>query len=404
MLLILAWRNIWRNKARSLVIMLSVAIGLLAGIAVMALYKGMLKSRVRTVIDRELGHLQIHHPDFQQDQHPSYILSEGEELLRRLEADARVDALMPRTIAQGMLVTTTGSAGVQINAVQPEREYPGSQLGQKIKEGSGFEKGKTNQILIGRKLARKMKLKTGAKLVLTFADKDDNLISSAFRIAGIYQSGNDPLDEMNVYLLQSTLNELLQTGNGFHELAVHLRKDADLPALLQELRRSYPQLRIESWQDLSPETDLMVKTVDQYSVIILAIVLVALAFGILNTMLMAVLERTREIGMMTALGMSRLRIFFLVMMETIFLTLAGAPLGLGPAFLITSHYQKNGLDLSGMGEDMMASFGFETMVYPEFPWDKITMVLIMVGITALLACLLPSWKALRMQPVEALKK
>lgn len=404
MLLILSWRNIWRNKARSLVIMLSVATGLLAGIAVMALYKGMLKSRVRTVIDRELGHLQIHHPGFQQDQHPSYILAEGEELLRRLEADARVDALMPRTIAQGMLVTTTGSAGVQINAVQPEREYQGSQLGQKIKEGSGFEKGKTNQILIGRKLARKMKLKTGAKLVLTFADKDDNLVSSAFRIAGIYQSGNDPLDEMNVYLLQSNLNELLQTGNGFHELAVHLRNDADLPALLQELQLSYPQLRIESWQDLSPETDLMVKTVDQYSVIILAIVLVALAFGILNTMLMAVLERTREIGMMTALGMSRLRIFFLVMMETIFLTLAGAPLGLGLAFLITSHYQKNGLDLSGMGEDMMASFGFETMVYPEFPWDKITMVMIMVGITALLACLLPSWKALRMQPVEALKK
>ena len=400
----MAWRNIWRNKSRSIVIMLSVAIGMLAGIGVLALYKGMMTSRVRTVIDSEVGHLQIHHPGFKKDYHPALILPGGNALLKKVRSYKEVKTAVPRTLAQGMLVTTTGSSGVQINGVIPELEYRASNLKQKIIEGEGFHKAKKNEILVGKKLAGKMKLKTGSKLVLTFTDTSDNLVSSAFRVAGIYRSGNAPLDEINVYVQLTALNELLLTGNAFHEIAVLLNRDDDLQAMQEKLRETNPSLLVESWKDISPETDLMVKTVDQYSYIIMIVILIALAFGILNTMLMSVLERKKEIGMMLALGTSRLRIFLLVLTETVFLTVAGTPAGILMAYLVTSYYQKHGLDLSGMGKDMMASFGFETTIYPSFPWEKLSTILIMVIGLALLSCLLPVLKAVRLKPMEALRR
>jgi ABC-type lipoprotein release transport system permease subunit len=400
----MAWRNIWRNKARSMVIMLSVAIGLLAGIGVLALYKGMMKSRVRTVIDSEVAHLQLHHADFKKDYHPAYLLPGANALLQKVQSYPEVKMAAPRSLAQGMLVTTTGSAGVQINGVVPQLEYGASHLREKLIAGDGFHEAKKNEILVGKKLADKMKLKTGSKLVLTFTDTADNLVSSAFRVAGIYQSGNAPLDEANVYVLLTTLNELLLTGDAFHEIAILLNRDEDLQAVQEKLRSAYPSLLVESWKEISPETELMVKTVDEYSYIIMIVILVALAFGILNTILMSVLERTKEIGMMVALGTPRLSIFLLVLLETVFLTIAGTPVGLLAAYLITGHYQKHGLDLSGMGKDMMASFGFDTTIYPSFPWEKLIIILILVVGTALLSCLLPALKALRLKPVEALRR
>jgi ABC-type lipoprotein release transport system permease subunit len=400
----MAWRNIWRNKARSMVIMLSVAIGLLAGIGVLALYKGMMKSRVRTVIDSEVAHLQLHHADFKKDYHPAYLLPGANALLQKVQSYPEVKMAAPRSLAQGMLVTTTGSAGVQINGVVPQLEYGASHLREKLITGEGFHEAKKNEILVGKKLADKMKLKTGSKLVLTFTDTADNLVSSAFRVAGIYQSGNAPLDEANVYVLLTTLNELLLTGDAFHEIAILLNRDEDLQVVQEKLRSAYPSLLVESWKEISPETELMVKTVDEYSYIIMIVILVALAFGILNTMLMSVLERTKEIGMMVALGTPRLSIFLLVLLETVFLTIAGTPIGLLAAYLITGHYQKHGLDLSGMGKDMMASFGFDTTIYPSFPWEKLIIILILVVGTALLSCLLPALKALRLKPVEALRR
>lgn len=404
MIFIMAWRNIWRNKMRSIVIMLSVAIGLFAGVAVLALYKGMLHSRVRTVIDAEVAHLQIHDTSFKKDYEPAYVLQHGDTILKVLHAMPEVKAVAARSITQGMLATTTGSAGVQINGVQPQEEYEVSQLKKKIIEGDGFRQGKKNEILIGKKLADKMKLKTGSKLVLTFTDSAADMVSAAFRVAAIYQSDNAPLDERNVYVEKKTLDELLNIGTGFHEIAVLLFHDEDLNPVHQELQKYFPAYQVETWRQISPETDLMVNTVDVYSYIIMVIIMFALAFGIINTMLMAILERTREIGMMTALGMNRVRLFFLVLLETIFLTISGTPIGLATAWLATNYFNKNGLDLSGMGKEMMSSFGYSTLIYPEFPSDKIIIVMVIVIGTSLLSCLFPALKALSLQPVEALRR
>lgn len=400
----MAWRNVWRNKTRSIVIILSIAIGLFAGIAVLALYKGMMKSRVQTVIYAETGHLQIHNPNFKKDYEARFVIQNGYGLLKDLAAIPGIKLAAPRSITNGMLATTTGSAGVQINGVIPEAEYEASQLKNKIIEGTGFDGVRKNEILIGKKLAAKMKLKLHSRLVLTFTDTSETIVSGAFRVIGIYQSDNAPLDERNVYLEMKDLNTLLGTDKSFQEIVLLLKNDGDVNPVQQNLIKRYPDLLIESWKDVSPETDLLVKTVNQYSYIIMIIIMIALAFGIINTMLMAILERTREIGMMLALGTNRVRIFFLILMETVFLTLAGTPIGILAGWLIIGYYNIRGLNLSGMGKELMSSFGFGTLIYPEFPGDKLAGVLLIVVSTALISCIVPAVKALGLQPVEALRR
>jgi len=404
MIFLLAWRNIWRNKMRSIVIMLSIALGLFAGIAVLALYKGMMKSRVRTVIDAETGHIQLHNILFKNDFDPKYIIDDKENPLEKIRNIPEVKLAAPRTITQGMLATATGSSGVQINGVIPGLEYEASLLKRKIVEGRAFDESRKNEIMIGKKLARKMKLRPGSKLVLTFTDTTGTIVSAAFRIAAIYQSDNAPLDERNVYVTMSDLNTLLNLGGEFHEIVVLLKNDESLIAVQQELKKEFPLYQVESWKEISPETDLMVKTTDLYSYIIMIIIMFALAFGIINTMLMAILERTREIGMMAALGTTRIRIFLMVLMETIFLTLAGTPAGILVGWVVIFYYGRHGLDLSGMGREMMSSFGFGTMVYPEFPVEKLGGVMLIVTATAILSSLFPAIKTIRLQPVEALRR
>lgn len=400
----MAWRNIWRNKMRSIVIMLSIAVGLFAGIAVLALYKGMMKSRVRIAIDAEVGHLQLHDNNFKKDYEPKFVVHNGEEILNAINKIPGVKLAAPRSITNGMLATATGSAGVQINGIIPEKEYTASQLKQKIIEGKPFDTVKKNEVMIGKKLANKMKLKTGSKLVLTFTDTSGNIVSGAFRVAAIYQSANAPLDERNVYITMNDMNTLLVTGNAFHEIVLLLNNDEDVSPVKQQLLQKFPSYSIESWKEISPETDLMVKTTDQMSYIIMVIIMFALAFGIINTMLMAILERTREIGMMVALGTNKLKIFLLVLLETIFLTLAGTPIGILIGWLASKYFNKYGLDISGMGKEMMSSFGYSTVIYPEFPVDKFLGVMLIVFATAIISCLFPAIKALRLQPVEALRR
>lgn len=404
MIFLLAWRNIWRNKLRSIIIMLSISIGLFAGISILALYKGMMKSRIRTVIDAEVGHLQIHDSDFKKDFDPKYTIKNGQSVLNETKTIPGMKLAAPRSITYGMLSTPSGSTGVQINGVIPSLEYVASQLKQKIAEGREFEPAKKNEVMVGKKLAKKMKLKPGSKLVLTFTDTSGTMVAGAFRVAAIYQSANTPLDERNVYVNMSDLNSLLGLDEAFHEIVVLLDNDENVKSVQKSLQTKFPDAIVESWQEISPETDLMVNTTNQLSYILMAIIMLALAFGIINTMLMAVLERTREIGMMVALGTSKLKIFLIVLFETIFLTLAGAPIGILIGWILINYFNKHGLDLSGMGKEMMSSFGYNTLVYPEFPAEKFLGLMLIVFITAIVSCLLPARKALQMQPVDALRQ
>lgn len=398
----LAWRNIWRNRTRSLIIILSVTVGLFAGIFVLALYQGIMISRVRIVIDSEVGHIQIHNPRFMDDFDPKFTLNETQVIdsLRKLDNLKFAGA---RSITMGMLSTTTGSANVKINGITPVEENKASQLKDKIISGVELSIDRKQGILIGKKLADKMKLKQGSKLVLTFADINNELTAGAFRVLGIYQSDNAPLDALNVYVLKPVLDHDLGIERGSHEVVVLLKSDENLESSRTQIEKMFPKLLVETWKETSPETNLMVGYVDQFAIIYVIIIMFALAFGIINTMLMSVLERTREIGMLTALGMNRRRVFVLILTETVMLTFVGVPFGVLLSWFTSNYFGRVGIDISSFSEAAMSGFGFSSMIYPQFPFDSLPVVMIIVFFTALISALFPSIKAIKLQPADALR-
>lgn len=404
MISVLAWRNIWRHKSRSLIIIGSIALGMLAGIFILALYEGMIESRIRTVIEDEVSHLQIHHPDFKKDYDAKYIIPDARMIISQLTEIKDIDHTSGRVITQGMLATANGSSGVEIRGVDPDAEDRTSRLSEKIIAGNYLlGKGK-HEVLVGKKLMQKKGLKLNTKVVLTFSDKDNNITSGAFRIVGIYESTNTALDERIIYTSRESLSGSLNVGEDLHEIAIILANDAVLPDIQQLLQKNYPDLEIKSWYEITPETELLVTVFDQYSFIILVIIMLTLAFGIINTMLMAILERTKETGMMIALGMTKIRLSWMVLLETIILTVLGSPIGIGLAWIITAYFSQKGIDTTAFAESLMGDFGFEKIVYPIFPHDQLSKIIILVTSTAIISSIVPILKAIRMEPADALRK
>jgi ABC-type lipoprotein release transport system permease subunit len=389
---------------RSLIIIFSVVIGLTAGLFVLSLYKGMIKARIRTVIEREEGHLQIHDSLFVKDKDPVYFLRNADLLARSIKGDKNTRCFSRRSVVQGMVSTATGSDGVEVFGIDFTDECKVSQLDKKLLEGKSLPSLPENGIIIGNKLAKKLKLKAGSKLVLTFTDTAYNMVSAAFRIAAILESENAVRDERMVYVDRKGLNQLLGLTDEFHEISILLKADEPLENYADQMRVAFPQSIVETWMDISPETKLMSDTVNVMSLIIMIIILMALAFGIVNTMLMAVLERRVEIGLMMALGFDKRRLFFLILLETILLTLAGTPVALMGSWLLIERLNRTGMTFYRVGKEMMSSFGFSNIIYPEFPSEKLFMVLAIVIGTALLACIIPAFKALGLRPSDALRK
>lgn len=404
MLFVIAWRNIWRNKARSLVIISSVTVGLWAGVFIVALYNGMAADRIRIVVQEEISHLQIHHPAFLEDYEAQYIAGEATILEKKIGELSGIKAISARSLTRGMLANANSSAGVLIIGIDPAAEAATTMLKEKMLEGDFFASGKRNPVLIGKKLAERFNITIGSKVVLTITDKDNNLTAGAFKVNGIYQSKNASLDEMNLYVQRQDLNALLATPDAVHEVAILLEKDEMLPTIQAKLQAILPDLKTENWRQISPESDLITSYTSQSAIIIVAIIMIALAFGIVNTMLMSVLERTREIGMLMALGMRKERLVAMIIGETCMLTMIGVPFGLLLAWTTVEWFSRKGIDISVFADEVMSDFGFSTVLYPVLPWDNVFQVVIIVICAALLASINPAIKTVRLKPVEAIKQ
>lgn len=400
MIIKLAWKNIWRNRVRSLVVMTATALGLWAGIFASAFVRGLMDQKVESVVRMELSHFQIHHPDFQNEYLPQYLIDDQKEITSILKSDADVVGFATRTVAMGMIATSNHSGGIKILGIDPDQEKVVTQLDRRVIEGAFFPDGGRAPILISKKTAEKFKVRLRSKMVLTLQDIHKEITAGAFRVVGIYESENAMYDEMHVYVRRADLQPLLAVDNGIHEIAVLLHAHELADPVSQKYAEKYSDLEIQPWLDLSTGMRFMIEAFDTYVYFIVGIILLALILSIINTMLMAILERTREIGMLMAVGMSKLRLFGMILMETIFLSMVGGPIGLFVAWLTIRFFGHRGLNLSGAAYGEM---GFGKIIYPHLDLATYLSVTGMVLIMAVLASTYPAWKALRLNPVEAIR-
>jgi ABC-type lipoprotein release transport system permease subunit len=403
MLLKVAWRNVWRSKKRSIIIVVAVMTGLSAGIFLMAFYNGMIEQRVNTAIQSEISHLQIHHPEFRKDYDIRFCLNDGPIILKQVKSNSNVKAVAGRFIIKGMIASPYGSGGITINGIMPAEEKLVTGLPGKLKEGNYFNSQKNNELLIGEKLINKLKLKLNSKAILTFQDLDGNIASAAFRITGVFKTVNTPYDESNVFVKINDVDSLAGRDNQLNEIALLLQSNKLLKETQNTLTQKFPSAEIKNWMEISPEIGLTVSVADQMVFIFMGIILLALAFGIVNTMMMAVLERSREIGMLLALGMNKPRVFGMILMETMFLVLAGCPGGIAIAFTSIAITKRTGISFKKF-EEVYSSFGYSDMIYPSLTNKQFGIMMILVIITAFVSALFPAWRALRLKPAESIRK
>jgi len=403
MIAAIAWRNIWRNRLRSSIVIAAIALGLFGGLFSIAFMEGLADQTLKTAISQYLSHIQLHHPLFPDNEELMYRISDADSLVKQLTCVPVVAAAARRYRIRAMASTANGNAGVEILGIDPEIERTITTIHEKIVAGGYFNEARRNPIVIGGRLAEKLKVGPGRKIVLTAQAEDGTLIGGAFRIAGLYHTGNSLIEESQVYALNRDLSRLLELPEEeSHEIALLLKDPDQLTAASGLLAARFPELKVETWREIAPELGVLQGYMQQMMFLFLVIVLIALAFGIVNTMLMAIVERTRELGLLMALGMKRMRIFVMIMLETVFLSLTGGATGMAVTAAAIRFTSPHGIDLSYFGEGLSA-MGYAARICPQLDEIYYLALTIMVILTAIHASIFPARRALRLQPAEAVR-
>ncbi len=402
MLFLLAWKNVWRNKKRSLIILAAIAIGLGCGLFASAVMYGMWDSTVNAAIDRDLSHIQVHTEKFKKENLIENFIPGGKDIEEDIAKIKGVKAVSGRTVIEGMAASASSSTGVELKGIIPDSERKVTSVASSIVEGEYFGGVSRNPIIVGKELAKKLDLKLRSKIVLSFQGMDGNIIYAAFRIAGIFETESSMFDKSNVFVKQSDLLNLLQSKPVIHEIAVRLNTVQVMDPIASQLRDKYKNLSVETWQQLAPELSLTYETLILELNIFLGIILFALLFGITNTMLMSVMERIRELGVLMAVGMKRIRVFILIIIETIVLSITGGIIGmiLGAASIWITAQKGINLSLFSQG---LSSYGISSHLFPGLPTEFYPILFVMIIITAIISAVYPAIKAVRLNPASAIR-
>jgi len=398
----ISWRNVWRSKLRSFVVIMSVIFGILGGIIMIAMAVGLNEERMKNAVETYLSHIQIHNKNFSEDYNIKHTIDNINDIEKALNNNKRVVSYSKRIILNGMLSNSNGSYGIQVKGINPDEERKVTNTYEKIIEGEYFESQRVNTVLVGKKLSDRLNLKIKSKVVITFQDENDELTSLLYRVEGIFRSGNSRYDEANVFVRNSSIIKNLPNFSGFHEIPI-LLTDIDLRDEVKNELIPYSSNNIvEAWDDISKDLAYANEMLAAVLYIFMMIILSGLSFGIVNTMLMAILERRKEIGMLMSIGMNRYKIFLMICFETIFLSLVALPFGLVLSYFIVEYYSVVGIDLSIVAAGL-ENFGVGTRLYFRLSNEDYFIVAIMVFTISIISSIFPSVRALKINPVEATK-
>ncbi len=401
MLIRIAWRNIWRSPIRSWIIIAALTVGMFAGVFSSTFINGWMTQRLRDGVETETGHVQVFRKGYQNNREASLYFSPGD--IQALSDNPSVVGTSRRMIAQGMAASAEAARGVVAYGVNPGSEKKVLNLHEKIVEGAWFDTPYSRPVIIGQKLANQLNLKLKSRMVIRFQDVDGTLTGGSFRVAGIFKTSNSSFDGSHVWIKNDTMSELLGiSSEDCHSVVVRLDDADKAQNIAAELQKKLSKAEALPWKELSPELGYLTELGNTYLYIFVVIILLTLGFGIINTMLMVVLERVREIGMLMSVGMARWRIFFMIVLETVMLSSTGGLLGISLGMLVVWRLSISGIDLS-VWSTGLTEMGFDPMVYPEWDAILVTNIALLVVLTGILASLYPAWKALKLKPSEAVR-
>ncbi len=400
----LAWRNIWRHRRRTLIIVLAMSLTL----ALMMFYDGLMNGFTDAIYGNAVkvlgGNIQVHARDYraQASSLPLLPLADPQAVIKAAEANPLTLAATQRISTGGLVTSREGAFAVGITGVEPEKEQAVNIIGQYVKSGRNLNTSDTDSILIGKGLADAMNVQVGDRITMVGHTQHQQIRQRTMTIVGIFDLGMTDIEKQTVYISLGEAQSLFDLPGQTTEIAIFLQKIGTEAGVIESLKAGLSDYEIESFQANYPELASAINSkngvMDIFSIIIIGIA----GVGILNLLLMAVYERTREIGVLGAIGFKAHQIALLFILEGTMIGLVGTMAGIVLGLAINGALMKVGLDFGSMSQAASYMALIKGKVYPTWGIEKLAFRASMVAIISALAAVLPAFEAAQREPAEAL--
>ena len=395
----LSWRNLWRHRRRNAILLSAIAVAVAGVVLLNTLLRGMQVEMQNTIIDNLTGHVKVLQPGYLDDPSIERGFEAGSDWQVGLTADA-VAGWAARVRVPAVIMSERETRGIQLVGVDPERESI-SFLGGVSFVGEGLSGPDDRRVIIGAALAEQLATEVGRRLVLITQGADGRNREAGYRIAGLFRADITGLEKAFVFTGAETLQDMLDTS-AVTEISVRLRDDSYEAGVIDKLIGAFAGLDVLSWRQLEPQAATMVAFADQAVFIYFLVIMGALVFGLVNTLVTAVMERIREIGMLRALGMRPRSVVAQVMFESSLIMSVGVVVGLLIAFAVFSLF-RDGIDLTAFSESL-GSFGLRPIFVPVLKAGDVALVVVMSLLLGLVASFYPARRAVKLKVLDAMRR
>ena len=398
----MAWRNLWRYGRRTVTTVAAMTLALLTLIVWTSIVQGFLRDLETTIVEVEIGDLQVYPPDYRT--RPSIFdrIGTSAELVDTLgalgfEASARL-------LGGGLAAAGEASAGVSLRGVETGQDARVSVVYDRVAEGSWLDPSDPAGIVIGGRLARTLDVGLGDEVVLLSQATDGSIANGLYRVRGILAPFSEATDRGGVFLVRQAFLNFFVLPGGAHQVVVRNAADQPLETSAAQIRAAAPGLDVLTWRELFPTLATMLDSVESTMYILFMIVYLAIAILLINATLMAVFERIKELGLLKAVGLSPTRVVWLILWEGLFQAALAAAAGLILSVPLLFYFTRVGINLAALGGQISISgIGMDPymrgIVNPTIFVGPLSAMFVIV----LLSMLYPALKAARIRPVEAMR-
>ncbi|WP_022665899.1 ABC transporter permease [Desulfospira joergensenii] len=406
--ILMAWRNVWRNPRRTILTILAIAFACLLLVFMLSMQIGTYEVMINATVKTRTGHLQILRNGYNQDHKIRKAIQQPEPLARILDRTPHVTAYTFRANAFALLSSDLRTYGGLITGIDPGKEARISTMADTVRKGRFLKDSDTNTALVGALLAKNLKIDLGDELVVLGSALDGSVAATVLKVAGIFSSGMDDYDRSAIQVPLSHFQNVFSMGRAVHETVITCDSLWNVGQVRDSLQKELagpgfePGLVCLSWDELTPGLIQSIQMDLGGGIIFYVILMVMVAFSIMNTFLMAVFERTREFGTLMAMGANPGRLTKMLLFESTFLTLCGIVLGIVLGCIITLWTQHTGIPL-GDAEGMLRQYGIPGVIRPKLSLATALAGPSVVFIITLLTALVPAIKVHRLTPVDAMR-
>ena len=401
----LAWRNLWRNHRRTFIMLGAISIGAWAMIFLTALSQGMVTDMVENGLRVLPGHVQVHHPEYRDDPTVANLVPIPDSDLEQRFSAADIAVWSTRVKVPAVIMSERETRGVTLLGIDPEREKPFTFIDLEATDGRFLEGPDDRGLIIGRKLAEELETELGKRVVIMSQDLDNEVADRGFRVVGVFRAERSAHEETFALLGKQTAQDFLGIDDRVSEAVAFGDDFRDVTAVRNAVDAAVGDNSgavVNDWPELDRYLGTTLAAMDGFVLIWVIVIFLALSFGLVNTLMMAVFERVREIGVMLALGVKPASILWQIVIESMLLLVLGLAIGNALAWASVQPIQ-DGIDISIVAEgmDMM---GASSRLVPDLRLQDVVLANGVVLFLGFLASIVPAWRASRYEPVEAITK